>query len=49
MSVADPQDFRHGVSKAVFSTIDSHTRGRLMRWIRRNTRAKPAPLTSDGG
>ena len=27
--------FRHGVSKAVFSSIDSFTWLRLMRWIRR--------------
>ena len=26
--------FRHGVSKAVFSTIDSHAWLRLMRWTR---------------
>jgi RNA-directed DNA polymerase len=26
--------FRHGVSKAVFSAVDSFTWGRLMRWIR---------------
>ena len=26
--------FRHGVSKATFSAIDSFTWGRLMRWIR---------------
>jgi RNA-directed DNA polymerase len=26
--------FRHGVSKAVFSAIDRHAWGRLMRWIR---------------
>jgi len=26
--------FRYGVSKAVFSTVDRHTWGRLMRWIR---------------
>jgi RNA-directed DNA polymerase len=26
--------FRYGVSKAVFSAVDSHTWGRLMRWIR---------------
>lgn len=26
--------FRHGVSKAIFSTIDYYTWGRLMRWIR---------------
>jgi RNA-directed DNA polymerase len=26
--------FRHGVSKAVFSDIDSHAWNRLMRWIR---------------
>jgi RNA-directed DNA polymerase len=27
--------FRHGVSKAVFSAVDSHVRGRIMRWLRR--------------
>jgi RNA-directed DNA polymerase len=27
--------FRHGVSKAVFSTIDTHAWGRIMRWLRR--------------
>jgi RNA-directed DNA polymerase len=27
--------FRHGVSKAVFSAIDSHAWGRIMRWLRR--------------
>ena len=26
--------FRHGVSKAVFNTVDHHAWGRLMRWIR---------------
>jgi RNA-directed DNA polymerase len=26
--------FRHGVSKAIFSTVDHHAWGRLMRWIR---------------
>lgn len=26
--------FRHGVSKAVFSAVDRHAWGRLMRWIR---------------
>jgi RNA-directed DNA polymerase len=26
--------FRHGVSKAVFGTVDYHAWGRLMRWIR---------------
>src|SRR5258708_3923388 len=26
--------FRHGVSKAVFSPVDHHAWGRLMRWIR---------------
>ena len=26
--------FRHGVSKDVFSAVDSHTWLRLMRWIR---------------
>jgi len=27
--------FRHGVSKAVFSAIDSHAWDRIMRWLRR--------------
>jgi RNA-directed DNA polymerase len=27
--------FRHGVSKAVFSAVDSHVWGRIMRWLRR--------------
>jgi RNA-directed DNA polymerase len=27
--------FRHGVSKAAFSNVDSHAWGRMMRWIRR--------------
>ena len=27
--------FRHGVSKAVFSAVDSHAWGRIMRWLRR--------------
>jgi RNA-directed DNA polymerase len=27
--------FRHGVSKAAFSTADSHAWGRIMRWLRR--------------
>jgi RNA-directed DNA polymerase len=26
--------FRHGVSKAVFSAIDAHAWGRIMRWLR---------------
>jgi RNA-directed DNA polymerase len=26
--------FRHTVAKAVFSTIDNHAWGRLMRWVR---------------
>ena len=26
--------FRHGVSKAIFSAVDQHAWGRLMRWIR---------------
>ncbi|WP_344636552.1 group II intron maturase-specific domain-containing protein, partial [Kitasatospora cystarginea] len=26
--------FRHGVSKAIFTAVDSHAWGRLMRWIR---------------
>ncbi len=26
--------FRHGVSKAVFSAIDHHAWGRIMRWLR---------------
>ena len=32
--------FRHGVSKAEFSAIDSHTWLRLMRWIRRKYEGK---------
>ena len=32
--------FRHGVSKAVFSAIDSFTWLRLMRWIRRKYEGK---------
>ena len=32
--------FRHGVSKAAFSAIDSHTWLRLMRWIRRKYEGK---------
>ena len=32
--------FRHGVSKAVFSSVDSHTWLRLMRWIRRKYEGK---------
>ncbi|MGI8311371.1 group II intron maturase-specific domain-containing protein [Saccharopolyspora hattusasensis] len=36
--------FRHGVSKAVFSAVDSHTWNRLMRW----TRAKYAGKTGLG-
>jgi RNA-directed DNA polymerase len=32
--------FRHGVSKAVFSMIDHHTWGRLMRWIRAKYKGK---------
>lgn len=32
--------FRHGVSKAVFSAVDSHTWGRLMRWIRAKYKGK---------
>ena len=28
---------RHGVSKAVFSAIDHHAWGRIMRWLRQNT------------
>ena len=32
--------FRHGVSKAVFSAIDSHAWGRLMRWIRAKHQGK---------
>jgi len=27
--------FRHGVSKAAFSAVDSHAWGRIMRWLRR--------------
>ena len=29
-----PTLLRHGVSKAVFSAVDDHAWGRLMRWIR---------------
>jgi len=36
--------FRHGVSKAVFATVDYHAWGRLMRW----TRAKHAGKTTLG-
>ena len=32
--------FRHGVSKAAFSAVDSHTWLRLMRWIRRKYEGK---------
>ena len=32
--------FRHGVSKAVFSSVDSHAWLRLMRWIRRKYEGK---------
>ena len=32
--------FRHGVSKATFSAVDSHTWLRLMRWIRRKYEGK---------
>ena len=32
--------FRHGVSKAVFSAVDSHAWLRLMRWIRRKYEGK---------
>ncbi len=35
--------FRHGVSKAVFSSIDSFTWLRLMRWIRRKYQGKHRP------
>ena len=31
--------FRYGVSKAVFSAVDSHAWNRLMRWIRAKSRA----------
>jgi len=31
---------RHGVSKAVFSSVDHHTWGRLMRWIRAKYKGK---------
>ena len=34
--------FRHGVSKAVFSTVDNHAWNRLMRWIRPSTTEAPA-------
>ena len=33
-SFGDAVYHRHGVSKAVFSSVDHHTWGRLMRWIR---------------
>ncbi len=36
--------FRHGVSKAVFSKIDSHARGRIMRWLGTSTN-KDAPAS----
>jgi len=32
--------FRYGVSKAVFSAVDSHAWGRLMRWIRAKHKGK---------
>jgi len=32
--------FRHGVSKAVFSAIDSHAWGRIMRWLRRKHKGR---------
>jgi RNA-directed DNA polymerase len=32
--------FRHGVSKAIFSAIDHHAWGRLMRWIRAKHQGK---------
>ena len=31
---------RYGVSKAIFSAVDSHTWGRLMRWIRAKYQGK---------
>jgi RNA-directed DNA polymerase len=34
------QYFRHGVSKEVFSAVDSHAWGRLMRWIRAKYKGK---------
>jgi RNA-directed DNA polymerase len=36
--------FRHGVSKAVFSTVDYHAWGRLMRWIRAKYAGKKTRL-----
>jgi RNA-directed DNA polymerase len=35
--------FRYGVSKAVFSAVDSHAWGRLMRWIRAKYAGKHRP------
>ena len=32
--------YRHGVSKAVFSAIDSHAWGRIMRWLRRKHKGR---------
>jgi RNA-directed DNA polymerase len=32
--------FRHGVSKAVFSAVDSHAWGRIMRWLRRKHKGR---------
>jgi len=32
--------FRHGVSKAVFSAVDSYTWGRIMRWLRRKHKGR---------
>jgi RNA-directed DNA polymerase len=32
--------FRHGVSKAVFNTVDYHAWGRIMRWIRAKYKGK---------
>ena len=36
--------FRYGVSKAVFSAIDNHAWGRLMRWIRAKYKGKKTRL-----
>ena len=32
--------FRHGVSKAAFSAVDSYTWGRIMRWLRRKHKGR---------
>jgi len=36
--------FRYGVSKAIFSSVDSHAWGRLMRWIRAKYKGRKARL-----